>query len=288
MADKSNLSIQGYNLLTLLKRLEAATSRLEDVTIFQEQAVTSSSTTTKDITTESGEVSSSTVAPPPPTETKPNVEEDAPFVKEYDRFLDEYVAPFTEASQQLVPEIKETAAAVDGAFTQLRSFLVLVSKASKPSPTSTAFATSLTPINKFIEVIIAAKDKNRTSKYFNHLSTIAEGIPALGWVCTEKPVPFINDYKDASQFYANRVIKEYRTTDQQQVKWTQAFLQIFNGLAAYVKQYHTTGPSWNPKGETLETFLSTSTAAPAAAPPPAGGASGPPPPPSSNASFFHV
>jgi hypothetical protein len=27
------------------------------------------------------------------------------------------------------------------------------------------------------------RERNRTSKFFNHLSAVSESIPALGWVC---------------------------------------------------------------------------------------------------------
>ena len=36
--EESQFNVQGYNIITILKRLEAATSRLEDITIFQEEA----------------------------------------------------------------------------------------------------------------------------------------------------------------------------------------------------------------------------------------------------------
>lgn len=54
--------------------------------------------------------------------------------------------------------------------------------------------------------------------------------------------------KEAGQFYANRVIKEFKEKDKTHVEWVSSFLSLLNDLQAYVKQYHTTGLVWNPKG----------------------------------------
>jgi adenylyl cyclase-associated protein len=47
--------------------------------------------------------------------------------------------------------------------------------------TSTTFMKLLEPIQKALAGVIELKDANRSSPYFNHLSAVAEGIPALGW-----------------------------------------------------------------------------------------------------------
>lgn len=63
----------------------------------------------------------------------------------------------------------------------------------------------------------------------NHLSVIAEGVPAFGWVtvvrrsrtfvlCSfvvdlaqePKPGPYVKDMKESAEFYANRVVKEFK------------------------------------------------------------------------------
>ena len=79
--------------------------------------------------------------------------------------------------------------------------------------------------------VLDIKESNRPSKEINQLSTVSEGIPALGWVtlvsfslCSldstrrtyhlptttkdSKPGPFVGDMKDSAQFYANRVVKD--------------------------------------------------------------------------------
>ena len=57
----------------------------------------------------------------------------------------------------------------------------------------------------------AFRDKNRGSKYFNHLSGVSEGISCLGWVVAMgKPSTYVKEKSDSSQFYLNRVLKEFK------------------------------------------------------------------------------
>ena len=49
---------------------------------------------------------------------------------------------------------------------------------------------------------------------FNHLATVREGIAAVGWVTMEgaEAPKYVGEMRDASQFYGNRVIREYKDT----------------------------------------------------------------------------
>lgn len=72
--------------------------------------------------------------------------------------------------------------------------------------------------------------------------------------------------KDASQFYANRVVKEFKEryvlssaglelaflcshpcihSDPKQVEWARSFIQLLEELKQYVKAHQTTGLIWN-------------------------------------------
>ena len=62
---------------------------------------------------------------------------------------------------------------------------------------------------------------------------------------------------DAGQFYTNRVLKDskdsraskdWKATAQSHVDWTKSWVSALTNLHAMVKQYHTTGLVWNPKG----------------------------------------
>ncbi|KAK9451017.1 adenylate cyclase associated N terminal-domain-containing protein [Limtongia smithiae] len=299
MTDITN--IPGYNLVTLMKRLEAATSRLEDLTVFQAQALHNTTTTTA-----SSEISTAPTPVPTPAVAAPvavpvvvasapapalvpavseSVEEEAPplppFVVDFDALIEEFVKPFAARSKEIDPSVSEEASLLADAFTAERDFLLVVSKSKKPTTGAPVYMDLFKPITSKVEAIQSIREGNRKSKFFNHLSTISEGVSALFWIGQEPaPVPFVGEIKDSAMFYSNRVLKEYRDVDRKHVEWAQGLLAILTALQGYIKKYHTTGPTWNPVGEDVVKVLEEASA-PAAVPaaPPAPGAGGPPPPP---------
>jgi adenylyl cyclase-associated protein len=81
-----------------------------------------------------------------------------------------------------------------------------------------------------------------------------------------KPAPVIAEARDAAQFYANRVIKDFKDKlfisvslrgslhgltiycrDVKHVEWARSFMALLEELRKYVLEFHTTGLSWNPK-----------------------------------------
>ncbi|KAK9455801.1 adenylate cyclase associated N terminal-domain-containing protein [Dipodascopsis uninucleata] len=291
MVDLNN--IPGINLVTLMKRLEAATSRLEDLTIFQEQVFNngkSTTTSTPEISAPSSSSPTALVATSTPVPEASVVEEVAPSVKEFDVLIGDVVKPFVEISKSIDPLVEEQSKYLAAAFESEREFLRIVSKAKKPDTSSPSYFELFKPITEQVQKIQDIREKNRRSKFFNHLSTVSEGIPAIGWIGVEPtPVPFIGEMKDSAQFYSNRVLKEYKDVDKKHVEWANAFLNILVSLQAYVKKNHTTGPAWNPKGEELAKVLVESSANTKEVSVPAAGApQPPPPPPPPPASVFEV
>ena len=62
---------------------------------------------------------------------------------------------------------------------------------------------------------------------------------------------------DAGQFYTNRVLKDSKDSRASKdwtapanshVEWTKSWVSTLVNLQALVKQFHTTGLVWNPKG----------------------------------------
>lgn len=105
------------------------------------------------------------------------------------------------------------------------------------------------PLQKAISEVVTLKDQNRPSPLYSHLCMIADGIPALGWVLvTPTPVPYITEMKEASLFFGNRVVKEWKDKDVVHVEWVGAFKELLSGLGGYVKSWHTTGMAWKAGG----------------------------------------
>lgn len=274
--EENQLTVQGYNIVTILKRLEAATSRLEDITIFQEEANQSpAGTAAPAVAAPAGAAKSIQSAPSQAAPAASAAPASAAFVELFNALAENSLTPFVAVSGEIDPLVEQAAAAFKDAFDEQARFLALVAQTKKPDVADPQFAQLLAPINKKLEQIAALKDANRRSEYFNHLNTIAEGASVLGWVVADTPVSYIPEFKDSAQFWANRIMKEYKDKDQRHVEWVKLFLAIFDALRDYAKQFHAKGLAWNANGKPLAETVK-------AAPAPSGGAPPPPPPPPAN------
>ncbi|KAK3944800.1 adenylyl cyclase-associated protein [Diplogelasinospora grovesii] len=271
------------NLTTLIKRLEAATSRLEDI-----------ASSTIELPRDSLASPNSAASPPSaPTPTPPpRAPEPVPeTVEEFDNFINTSVQKFVTLSNGLGDDlVKEQAKLVLKGFQEERRVLLVATKAKKPDlsgagPDQPVFQELLQPINEALMAVQSVRDGNRGSKFIEHLNTVSDGIMVLAWVTVDhKPAKHIEDCLGSAQFFGNRVLKEYKGKDPQQVEWVQSFFKIFRDLMEYVKNYYPNGIQWNPKGTSLKEAMKSleeaeKSAPPALSAPAAGGAPPPPPPP---------
>ncbi|CAK7565479.1 MAG: suppressor of rasval19 [Sporothrix epigloea] len=294
------------NLTTLIKRLEAATARLEDIASSTielpqavpnlQQSIASPVSATSSFSKPASAATATPKAPvPPPTPAlvpAPAAVEPIPeSVEEFDVFLEGAVAKFVDLSNKRGGLVAEQAAKVQEGFRAQRTFLLITTKAKKPDLAGAEMAVYqdlLKPINEALMAASAIKDANRGTPDFNQLSAVSEGIMVLAWVTmASRPSKQVEESLGAAQFFGNRVLKEYKDKDPQQVEWVQAFYQVFRDLAEYTKEYFNNGILWNPKGkpavevakEIASASPSTPTPPPPPGPPSAGGAPPPPPPP---------
>jgi len=226
----------------LVKRLETVTSRLEQV----EKQLASGASGASGGSSGGGSTES---------------------VSDYDQLIADFIKPLIKSTNELGnDELKAQVALVEKAVQAQRQFLQVAASSSKPSDAT--LNSLIDPTSQLINQIVTLREKARANKQFNHLSAISEGISALGWVVVEPtPAPFVNDARASSEFYSNKILVEFKKTNQAQVDWVGHWNGFLKELAAFIKKNHTTGLVWNPHGG------SASAAAPAA---PSGG---PPPPP---------
>lgn len=298
--EENQLNVQGYNIVTILKRLETATSRLEDITMIQDQSFKQNANVTPSAKSAVTEASTKSIqaAPAAVTATESmdaskdaQEEEKAKSTVKFEEFVEEHVKPLVDFSKTIDSAVHEAAEELYNAFKAQAQFLDVVSKSKKPEMSDPNFLKAVKPTNEHIEKIGQIKDANRQSKFFNHLNTLAEGAPVLGWIVSDTPVSLIPEFKDSAQFWANRILKEHRDSDQTQVEWVKKFLGIFEPLTVYVKEFHTKGPKWNFNGKSIGDVLtagssSKSNAAAPPPPPPSSSAGAPPPPPPPPANLY--
>ncbi|KAK6948405.1 hypothetical protein Daesc_010171 [Daldinia eschscholtzii] len=285
-----------HNLVTLIKRLEAATTRLEDIassTIELPQAVpalTATGATPGPSSTSSPTIQQAVPASTPPAPVQAPQEPLPESIEEFDAFIDQSVDKYVKASNKLGGLIAEQASKVLEGFKQQRRFLLISTKAKKPDITGSemvVYQELLKPINEALMAVGSIKESNRGSPVFSQLSAVSEGIMVLAWVTVEnRPFKHVEESLGSAQFFGNRVLKEHKDKDADQVEWVQSFYQVFRDLADYVKQYFPNGIPWNPSGlpaadvaKALDSAPTADFGAPPPPPPLAAGGAPPPPPP---------
>lgn len=81
------------------------------------------------------------------------------------------------------------------------------------------------------------------------------------------PRDFVENFIGASDFWANKIRVQYKKTNPPQIAFCDTLKKILLELMVYVKEYHTTGVTYNPKGVEIDEY--SGSVAPATAPAPA-------------------
>ncbi|KAL8969659.1 MAG: hypothetical protein Q9183_001893 [Haloplaca sp. 2 TL-2023] len=198
------------NLTTLIKRLEAATSRLEDmvptmrppssdangVASLPEHGLTAPGADARN-----GPTASPRLAPA-------NL---PPAVDDFDALINGDVKTFVNMSEEIGGLVAEQSAAVLRAFAAERKFLIVTTKAKKPDIQSPVYMEVLKELQSTMGVVNDIREANRASPLFKHLSAVSEGIGMLIWVANEtKPTDTISEMLTSAQYFGNRVIQDYK------------------------------------------------------------------------------
>ncbi|KAG0669934.1 hypothetical protein C6P45_003098 [Maudiozyma exigua] len=302
MPESGKFGIQGYNLVKLLKRLEDATARLEDVTIYQEGYLQSklngsvdnakvisdaaaidatAAPSTVDVTSTTDSATSK--APETAAQT-----EDPKEIIAFKKFIQDNLVPLSKLSDSVDPAVLDAVNTLKQAFEFEIQLIEAALISKKPDYTSKDFADAMKPLNEAVMKIGDLKEKNSRNDYANYLSAIADGAPLVSWVVSDAPLSLVSDFKDSAQFWTNRILKTFKDSDPNSTAWVKAFLNMFNELIEFVKQNLTTGLKWKADGiaftDAMKQFGS-EVAAPVATPAPAAGGPPPPPPPPPAAVF---
>lgn len=90
------------------------------------------------------------------------------------------LAQYLAISKQIGGDVEAHSELVRKAFQVQLQYLTFATQSKQPSQSEQMQL--LQPTSEQISAIQTFREKNRTSTYFNHLSSISESIPALGWV----------------------------------------------------------------------------------------------------------
>ncbi|OQN98057.1 hypothetical protein B0A48_15889 [Cryoendolithus antarcticus] len=298
------IAVEGTSnpLTPLIRRLEAATSRLEDIAasagpLNDSNALGAEQNGISGTRGVGSGRSGSHPAPPgmvvgspgvapglpksPPVAT-PAKSELPPALQEMDALIDGEVAAFVESGNGLDNLLEEQTTAVAKAFGDQRKYLLVSTKAKKPDMTSSTFPELLKDLQHDMGTVGDIRDSNRASPVKEHLAMVGEGISALQWLLMDgKPADYIGEVLGGAQMYGNRVLKAFKEADQRHVKYVQSYYALLKALKAYVMKNYPSGVTWNNNGIDAVQAYREADSAPTTngTPAPASSSTGPPPPP---------
>lgn len=279
------LPMESYNMTTVLKRLEAAASRLEDMVMFSErQQLTSLNDASAPLQGNGFREGSDLVSPrsslhpakdpAPLLSSAPATQQDAKSyasapesagIAALTSIKTAQLASFVDLSAQVGESVHKQAQAVASAYGAMLDVVHEATQRSKPE--MEAFVALLQPMNSEAGKVESLRDEFRGEKALtNYFATVTAGVAALGWVAIEgkqQAAGYIQEMRDSTQFYANRALKDHKDAQ----PWVKSFVSFLEALHSAVCTNYPEGLKW------------TVSSAPNA--PVSGGAPPPPPPPPS-------
>lgn len=178
----------------------------------------------------------------------------------FDRYSNKFMTQFVAACSQLGGDAAKVGGVLQEAWAEMRKVVVMAGACKEPS--AAELPKILEPMQLKMKELAGMVQRNEWEK---HTKTCSEGIGCLNWVAV-KPAPcdFIESFIGGSDYWANGIRKEFRTTNPTQIAFCDTFKQLIVELMAYVKEHHRTGLSWNAKGVLFSTSVPASTMPPTA------------------------
>lgn len=207
------IKIQSDNVLTsMVRRLEAATSRLEDIA---STSFPNGEAGAKGINGSTSTVTPAAGAAAAPSNTTPTVvvESAPPAIEAFDEVANNELKTWLELSGKLGSVIEGQSKAVQQAFAAQRKLLFIANKAKKPDDHTMMDLSK--DLQASMEKTDEARQSNRDPTLRDPLSMVADGVGSLGWVSIGvgagmKPYEFINELFGGAQMYGNKVLKEHK------------------------------------------------------------------------------
>jgi adenylyl cyclase-associated protein len=180
-----------------------------------------------------------------------------PGVVAYDSYLNEFLPPFLAAVDKLGADLKPAGDLVKGALDELRKILELAGFCKEPAQAQ--MRDVLAGLGGKMQDLTKSVSRNAWER---HTKTISEGIGALNWIVV-KPAPrdFIESFVGGSDYWANNIRKEFRTTNADQIAFCDTFKALLVNLMAFVKANYPTGLNWNARGVTVDEYKNNPTPA---------------------------
>ncbi|KAG7347597.1 adenylate cyclase associated (CAP) C terminal-domain containing protein [Nitzschia inconspicua] len=175
---------------------------------------------------------------------------DTPATKAFDKYLNTTVYNFSDICDDL--EMGDMGQLLVQTFSGMKYVVVLASKSKLPDD-MTDFTQQLSPLTGPVGEI----RKLRLSRDFdNHQKAIMEMLTSVSWVTcrapAQLPAPFVKDCIGSSDFWSNRIRKDFKGKEddiaKKQLEFCDSLKKTLQDLASYIEEFHKTGLEFNPKG----------------------------------------
>ncbi|KAL7489828.1 hypothetical protein ACHAW6_015574 [Cyclotella cf. meneghiniana] len=180
-------------------------------------------------------------------------EELHPRVVAYDEHITRALIPFTESCKALGTEMDAIGASTFEAWDGMRGLVELGTVYKRPTGD---VATAIQPYLKPCQDAIAKVQSARLDRKFDwHIKAVKEMLSCVSWVVISpppSPANFVKDTVGASDFWANKIRKEYKTNGAEgpvHIQFCDAMKALVNDLSSYLKEHHLSGLAWNPRGK---------------------------------------
>lgn len=200
----------------------------------------------------------------PTNPTTPSQNDDTeipPSLKAYDEHMANKVTPFIDACNS-IPGLKETGSNIQKIWLGIRTIIEIGTQCKKPSDVPSVLMPKLQPVQDAMKAIQMAR---LDRKFDYHIKGITEMLTCVSWVImSSPPAPssFIKDTVGSTDFWTNKIRKEFKGKDEDQIKFCDTMKAMIFDLSAYVKEYHLSGLMWNPRGVAIDAFQPSTAAAP--------------------------
>lgn len=190
-----------------------------------------------------------------PSEAAPAIVEDEevhPRLVAYDEHIQRTLVPFTDSCAALGTEMESVGGNIGEVWDSVRIIVELGTKYKKPADIPTGLQPHLKPCQDAMAKIRSARIDR---KFDWHLKAIMEMLACVSWVVMSpppSPATFVKDTIGASDFWANKVRKEYKSNENEgpaHVKFCDTMKAMVLDLSGYLKEYHLSGLAWNPHGK---------------------------------------
>lgn len=178
---------------------------------------------------------------------------ESPAVKAFDTYTNTVVYKFADTCDDL--EMKDMGKLLVKFFEGMRYVIVLASLSKQPSDMA-EIVQHLKPITEPMGEI---KKVRLHRDFMDHEKAIHEMLVCCSWVTCrapqQLPAPFVKECVGSSDFWSNRIRKANKGKEDDKSKLQLVFCDSLKAtiveLSNYIKEHHTTGLTFNPKGVSL-------------------------------------